>query len=87
MFSYKYKGNKVAVKRIRKDHNTRISPAEKEFDMMIQLKGHKNIVEFFDIMENQDEFCLIMEYMSGGDLKHLISTRIEQNKFLTHQQI
>lgn len=78
-FSTVYKGididtdDFVAIKVIRKDSLSEelIRRLEEEIELMIKLE-HTNIVQFVDFLNDTDNFYIILEYCSGGDLYHLI---------------
>ena len=38
------------------------------------MKGliHSNIVKFFESFKDEDTLCIVMEYMSGGDLRQVL---------------
>ena len=40
---------------------------ETEIEVLKNL-DHPNIVKLFDIFEEEEHWCLVLEYMEGGDL-------------------
>ena len=68
-------GQEVAVKIIKK--NSRVidtSHIKEEINILKQL-DHPNIVKFYDYIETNLKIYIIMEYIKGGTLKHLIETK------------
>lgn len=49
-----------------------------EAELMRQLK-HPNIVQLQEVLEDEDRVCLVMEYISGGDM---LQDLIRQGRFL-----
>jgi serine/threonine protein kinase len=41
----------------------------------LKLLRHPHIVQLYDILETQDEYILIMEYVNGGELFHHVASR------------
>jgi calcium/calmodulin-dependent protein kinase I len=40
---------------------------ETEIEILMQI-DHPNIVKLFNVFEEEDHWCLVMELMEGGDL-------------------
>lgn len=63
-------GEKVAVKILEKAKIVQASDMERvnrEIKVLKQLK-HPNIISLYEIIETDQEICLVMEYCSGGEL-------------------
>ena len=43
--------------------------------MLIQKLNHQNIVKLYDVIETEDSYYLILEYISGGDLYDLVTSQ------------
>ena len=67
-------GNKVVVKTLSKEVNTKqLKSFEKEVAAM-RLLDHPNIVRFIDSFEDDKNSYIVMEYADGGDLEQLIKS-------------
>ncbi|KAJ3678468.1 hypothetical protein LUZ60_002271 [Juncus effusus] len=67
----KRNGNKVAVKRI--DKNKMVLPVavqdvKREVKILKQLKGHENVVHFYNAFEDETYVYIVMELCEGGEL-------------------
>ena len=74
----------VAIKILEKSQiqdNDEIFLLEKEINCLKAL-SHPNIIQIYEIIENTNNFYIVMEYASGGDLFNYIV----QNKRLTEQE-
>ncbi|KAI4298434.1 hypothetical protein L6164_031995 [Bauhinia variegata] len=72
------KGQQVAVKVIPKAKMTTaiaIEDARREVTILRALTGHKNLVEFYDAFEDQDNVYIVMELCEGGELLDRILSR------------
>lgn len=69
-------GQRVAVKRLREEY--RLEPTyrasyRKEFQIGQKLK-HDGLPVYRDFMENEDEVCIVMEYVDGVTLQNFLKT-------------
>ncbi|XP_078435524.1 CDPK-related kinase 1-like [Wolffia australiana] len=72
------KGKEVAVKVIPKSKMTTaiaIEDVRREVKMLRALSGHKNLVEFYDACEDEDNVYIVMELCKGGELLDRIIAR------------
>ncbi|RDX80619.1 CDPK-related kinase 5, partial [Mucuna pruriens] len=72
------KGQQVAVKVIPKAKMTTaiaIEDVRREVKILRALTGHKNLVQFFDAYEDQDNVYIVMELCEGGELLDRILSR------------
>lgn len=68
-------GNEVAVKIIKKNsRGLDTSHIKEEINILKQLE-HPNIVKFYDYIETNLKIYIIMEFIKGGTLRHLIETK------------
>ncbi|KAG0500798.1 hypothetical protein HPP92_000870 [Vanilla planifolia] len=71
-------GEDVAVKVIPKTKMTTaiaIEDVRREVRILSSLTGHKNLVQFFDAYEDEDNVYVVMELCKGGELLDRILTR------------
>jgi hypothetical protein len=70
---HKSTGQKVAIKVIKKDElkETELELQKNELDLM-KLFRHPNIVRLLDHFENDTYLYIVMEYLSGGNLKNYL---------------
>jgi len=85
-------GHIVAIKSFNKKKNYfNKSQILYEIKLMKILRGHKNIVNFFEYFETDKYNCIVMENISGGNLLNLINkmTKLNENisKFIFKQLI
>lgn len=81
----KLDGGNCTVKRaVRKDTRqvfaakmcqTNFLSAKNEVDMLIRL-DHPNIVNIYEVFEEEDCIILILEYMEGGELYEAVGQRL-----------
>ncbi|MQL99259.1 hypothetical protein Taro_031993 [Colocasia esculenta] len=72
------KGQEVAVKVIPKPKMTTavaIEDVRREVKMLSALSGHKNLVQFYDSYEDEDNVYIVMELCRGGELLDRILAR------------
>ncbi|XP_059668302.1 CDPK-related kinase 7-like [Cornus florida] len=72
------KGQDVAVKVIPKSKMTTaiaIEDVRREVKIIQALTGHKNLVQFYDVYEDDDNVYIVMELCEGGELLDRILSR------------
>ncbi|URE48187.1 Calcium calmodulin-dependent serine threonine-protein kinase [Musa troglodytarum] len=72
------KGQQVAVKVIPKSKMTTaiaIEDVRREVRILSSLTGHKNLVQFYDAYEDEDNVYIMMELCKGGELLERILSR------------
>ncbi|XP_076895043.1 CDPK-related kinase 7-like [Bidens hawaiensis] len=72
------KGQDVAVKVIPKSKMTTVIDTEdtrREVKILRDLTGHDNLVQFYDVFEDQDNVYIVMELCKGGELLDRILAR------------
>ncbi|KAL0334377.1 UNVERIFIED_CONTAM: CDPK-related kinase [Sesamum angustifolium] len=71
------KGQDVAVKVIPKKMTTAIAieDVRREVKILRALTGHKNLVQFYDAYEDEDNVYIVMELCKGGELLDSILSR------------
>ncbi|XP_008777902.1 calcium/calmodulin-dependent serine/threonine-protein kinase 1-like [Phoenix dactylifera] len=72
------KGEEVAVKVIPKAKMTTaiaIEDVRREVRILSSLTGHKNLVQFYDAYEDEDNVYIVMELCKGGELLDRILSR------------
>ncbi|WOL01840.1 calcium/calmodulin-dependent serine/threonine-protein kinase 1-like [Canna indica] len=72
------KGEEVAVKVIPKAKMTTaiaIEDVRREVRILSSLTGHKNLVQFYDAYEDEDNVYMVMELCKGGELLERILSR------------
>ncbi|XP_057468440.1 CDPK-related kinase 1-like [Actinidia eriantha] len=72
------KGQDVAVKVIPKSKMTTaiaIEDARREVNMLRALTGHRNLVQFYDAYEDENNVYIVMELCKGGELLDRILSR------------
>ncbi|KAJ3698120.1 hypothetical protein LUZ61_001825 [Rhynchospora tenuis] len=72
------KGEEVAVKVIPKAKMTTaiaIEDVRREVRILSSLTGHKNLVQFYDAFEDEDNVYIVMELCKGGELLDRILSR------------
>ncbi|XP_047151912.1 CDPK-related kinase 7-like isoform X1 [Vigna umbellata] len=73
-----FKGHDVAVKVIPKSKMTTaiaIEDVRREVKILRALTGHKNLVQFYDAYEDNDNVYIVMELCKGGELLDKILSR------------
>ncbi|XP_043071725.1 mitogen-activated protein kinase kinase kinase 7-like [Drosophila grimshawi] len=76
-----YKGNKVAVKAIIGDIQTNIAIVNEAHNLA--KANHKNIIKLYGTTYHNDRSFLVMEYMAGGSLWHLLHQQKNKKYELT----
>ena len=69
---YLPKGEKVAIKILKKGKTNEIEEAKREFDILEKL-NHLNVIFVEEIFETNYYYYSVMEYCEGGDLYNYIS--------------
>ncbi|THU50820.1 hypothetical protein C4D60_Mb06t24360 [Musa balbisiana] len=72
------KGEEVAIKVIPKAKMTTaisIEDARREVRILNSLTGHRNLVQFYDAYEDEDNVYIVMELCKGGELLERILSR------------
>ena len=67
-------GEKVAIKILEKSlihDSSELERIEKEIKYL-KLFNHPNIIQIYEVIENSQKFCIIMEYAQGGELFNYI---------------
>jgi serine/threonine protein kinase len=64
-------GKKVAIKVMQRSQNQDMETVENEVALM-SLSHHPNVIKYYDAFITKTEMWLVMEYMPGGSLTHLI---------------
>jgi len=81
-------GRDVAIKRLTKIKGNDLTTLLEEARATSRLKGHKNIVEIYEVFQEEDEGILVMEYVDGSTLedtfqKHILAkTWLEKDEAL-----
>ena len=78
-----------AIKVMNKENiirNNMIDQINKEIEIMYKL-DHPNIIKLYSHFEDNDHFCLIMEYASKGHLFHLIKKNKKLNQVIAKKYI
>ena len=68
---------RVALKSISKcpsNQDKGLMPGLREF-RVLELLHHPHIVRLYDVLETKEEYILVMEYLTGGELFHYIANR------------
>jgi serine/threonine protein kinase len=81
----------VAIKRLLRDHWRGASPEDtqrvlEEGRNAAHLKGHRNIVEVYDVLEEAGEAFLIMEYVDGFSLDRIFKEHALKNTWIPTDQ-
>ena len=73
---HKESGRQVAVKIINKKlvSEVNVQQVKTEIDIL-KIAKHPNIIQLYDVFENEDTIYIIMEYCAGGDLFSYIEKR------------
>lgn len=77
LYRHRMKGSQVAIKFVNVDRlrNTDdVNRAYTEIQVLRELK-HPNIVQLLEAFPLQNQICFVMEYCSGGELKHYVRDR------------
>eukprot|EP00301_Raphidiophrys_heterophryoidea_P005445 c12285_g1_i3.p1 GENE.c12285_g1_i3~~c12285_g1_i3.p1 ORF type:complete len:444 (-),score=124.70 c12285_g1_i3:373-1704(-) len=62
---------KLAIKVMQRSQNSNMQTVENEVALM-SLSHHPNVVEYYDTFLTPTEMWLVMEYMPGGSLTHML---------------
>lgn len=77
-------GQKVAIKILEKDRVMDVCDVERVAREIhiLEITKHPHIVQLYEIVENAQQICLVMEYASGGELYDYIvgNPRIEEKE-------
>jgi hypothetical protein len=81
-------GRLVAIKEIKKDASFGIEDVLTEIDMMRRCSKaaqsatgyHPNVISFYDAFDEPDNFYIVIEFMTGGDLFTEIVKRFEKDQ-------
>ncbi|OHS97775.1 hypothetical protein TRFO_35909 [Tritrichomonas foetus] len=74
----------VAIKMLNADKEK--ESIESEIELMREL-SHHNIIELYDVVEEEGNISLIMEYASGGSIQNVLPLKNEQTLFTYFSQI
>lgn len=75
LYKDKKTGEKVAIKFIELDEDGEIPEVIKsEIDIFSKL-SHPSIVKYIDSFKTEESLCIVMEYVSGGDLHGVVSEK------------
>jgi serine/threonine protein kinase len=76
MGRHKRTGNKVAIKMMAKANMKLVEAQQtrREIEVM-KMSKHPNVVRLVDFFEDADNFYLVLELMSGGDLFDYLKAR------------
>jgi NIMA (never in mitosis gene a)-related kinase len=55
-----------------------VDEVKKEVDLLMKFQ-HPNIIKVFDHFVDENNFCIVVEYVDGGDLEDKIKSQIEQS--------
>ncbi|KAI9483278.1 MAG: kinase-like domain-containing protein [Benjaminiella poitrasii] len=69
-------GIKVAIKiipRTQLDSSTKIKQAVERELAVLQLLNHPNLIELYQIIQDQQNIYFVMEYVSGGELYYILN--------------
>jgi hypothetical protein len=66
----------VAIKRLLKIPGNELGRIVEEANRTARVKGHKNIVEMYEVFTEDDEGFLVMEYVDGTTLENLMQQHI-----------
>lgn len=72
----KQEGRDVAIKRLLQKPGNDIGRLLSEARKTAKLRGHKNIVEIYEVFEEDGEGFLVMEYVNGHSLEELLRQHI-----------
>ena len=74
---------KVAIKIISKANEKHNILTETEISILKSI-NHQNIIKVFDVIETKENYYIIFEYISGGNLQKYIQTqgRLNQNTIM-----
>lgn len=72
----KQEGRDVAIKRMLKLGGDELKRLLDEARQTSRLKGHKNIVEVYEVFEQDGEGLLVMEYVDGSTLDDMLRSHI-----------
>ena len=69
-------GRDVAIKRMLRLGGDELQQILEEAKKTSKLKGHNNIVEVYDVFEEDGEGLLVMEYVDGKSLQDVFEAHI-----------
>src|SRR5207247_4954889 len=76
----------VAIKRMVKQKGDELKRLLEEAEKTARVKGHKNIVEMYEVFEQDDDGFLVMEYVDGSTLDEIIRQHILKNTWLDFEE-
>ncbi|MBI4662895.1 MAG: protein kinase [Verrucomicrobia bacterium] len=75
-------GRDVAIKRMLKQHGDENARLLAEAKKTAALKGHKNIVEVYEVFEHDGEGFLVMEYVDGTTLENIMKRHVREKTWI-----
>ena len=80
-------GRDIAIKRLTSEggEKERLIGLIEEARRTVRLGGHQNIVQVYDVIEENGEALLVMEYVDGGSLESICKRHIRQGTWLDQQ--
>ncbi|HUZ93635.1 MAG TPA: protein kinase, partial [Edaphobacter sp.] len=82
----KQESRDVAIKRLSTRGADNIVALRQEADSIIKLKGHKNIVQVFEVFELGGEGFLVMEYVDGETLEATLRRHVRSSTWLEQDE-
>ncbi len=82
----KQEGRDVAIKRLLKTRGNELARILDEAKQTAKVRGHKNIVEMYEVFEEDSEGFLVMEYVDGRTLDDLIKQHILKSSWFDRDE-